>query len=369
MTKPLHSEIPLNPHVAGLPPYNAGMNIAAARQQSGRQDIAALASNENPDGCSPRVAAALANLDPSRYSDPACTTLRAALSQKLGISADRIVAGNGSEEMIAAVCRAVLRPGAVVGTVCPGFGLHEIEALANGAKVEKVAMRPDLDFDIPAIVAILERAPAIFFLSSPSNPVGPALDREGLKRILAAVRHETLLVLDEAYFEFTDEHTPDGLSALPATDLSWVVLRTFSKAYGLAGLRVGYAVTSDVRLARAVSAAKTPFNVNAAAQVAAVAALEDEAWMSSSVAMLKRERVRVADVVAAMGLRSARSQTNFLFIDVGRDGSATMAHFLSSGIIVKPWKEEGYDTFIRVTIGTPAENDRFLDALRALAKG
>ncbi|WDZ81320.1 histidinol-phosphate transaminase (plasmid) [Ensifer adhaerens] len=345
------------------------MNIAAARQHSGRHDIAALASNENPHGCSPRVAAALANLDPSRYCDPACTTLRAALSQKLGISVDRIVAGNGSEEMIAAVCRAVLRPGAVVGTVCPGFGLHEIEALANGAKVEKVAMRADLDFDIPAILAMLERAPAIFFLSSPSNPVGPALDRASLQRVLAAVGPQTLLVLDEAYFEFTNGDMPDGLATLSATNLSWVVLRTFSKAYGLAGLRVGYAVLSDPRLARAVTAAKTPFNVNVAAQVAAVAALEDETWMSSSVNALKLERARVADKVAAMGLSAARSQTNFLFIDVGRDSQAAMEHFLTRGIIVKPWKEKGYGTFIRVTIGTPTENDRFLDALRAFAKG
>lgn len=369
MTKPLPIDIPLNPHIAALPAYNAGMSITAARKHSGLQDIAALASNENADGCSPRVAAALASLNPSRYSDPACTTLRAALSDKLHVPADRIVVGNGSEEMIAAVCRAVLCPGAVVATVCPGFGLHEIEALANGAKVEKIAMRADLDFDLPAIIARLKQAPAIFFLSSPSNPVGPALDRESLDSILAAVAPQTLLVLDEAYFEFTDEDMPDGLAALSATNLSWVVLRTFSKAYGLAGLRVGYAVMSDDRLARAVTAAKTPFNVNAAAQVAAVAALADDAWMRSSVATLKRERARVADAVSAIGLPLARSQTNFLFIDIGWDSRAGLDHFLSKGIIVKPWKEEGYETFIRVTIGRPSENDRFLDALRALIAG
>lgn len=164
MTKMLRDEIPLNPHVAGLPPYNAGMNIAAAQKHSGRQDIAALASNENPDGCSPKVAAALAGLNPARYCDPACTALRTALSRKLDVPADRIVVGNGSEEMIAAVCRAILRPEAFVATLCPGFGLHEIEALANGARVEKVAMRADLDFDIPAIMAMLAQKPAIFFL-------------------------------------------------------------------------------------------------------------------------------------------------------------------------------------------------------------
>ncbi|MDG3576487.1 histidinol-phosphate transaminase [Rhizobium sp. YJ-22] len=369
MTTPTRTEIPLNPHVSSLPPYNAGMNIAAARLRSGRQDIAALASNENPDGCSPKVAAALAGLNPARYCDPACTALRTALGEKLGIATDRIVVGNGSEEMIAAVCRAVLRPGAVVATICPGFGLHEIEALANGATVEKVAMRADLDFDIPAILTMLEKAPAIFFLSSPSNPVGPALDRDGLARIVAAVRPETLLVLDEAYFEFTDDGLPDGLAALCASPLSFVVLRTFSKAYGLAGLRVGYAVTSDARLARAMTAAKTPFNVNAAAQAAAVAALEDEAWMRASVSALKAERARVAAAIAAMGLPAARSQTNFLFLDVCRDSQAAMEHFLSNGIIVKPWKEKGFESFIRVTIGTPSDNDRFLDALRAFATG
>ena len=193
------------------------------------------------------------------------------------------------------------------------------------------------------------------------------LNRDGLERILSAVPPQTLLVLDEAYFEFTDDDMPDGLAALAKTDLSWVVLRTFSKAYGLAGLRVGYAVTSDLRLARAMTAAKTPFNVNAAAQTAALAALEDEAWMRASVAALKQERQRVSQRVAALGFRVAGSQTNFLFIDVGWDSRAALDHFLSKGIIIKPWKEAGYETFIRVTIGSRSENDRFIEALTALA--
>ncbi|RKE77379.1 histidinol-phosphate transaminase [Rhizobium sp. AG855] len=359
-------DITLNPHVAALPPYNAGMNIAAARKLSGRDDIAALASNENPDGCSPKVMAALADLNPSRYSDPACTTLRGALSAKVGVASDRIVIGNGSEDMIAAICRAVLCRGAPVATVSPGFGLHEIEALANGATVDKVPMRADLDFDVPAIVAALSKAPAIFFLSSPSNPVGPALSTASLEQILAAVSHQTLLVLDEAYFEYADDETPDGLELLSGSGLNYVVLRTFSKAYGLAGLRVGYAVFSDDRLARAVSSSKTPFNVNSAAQIAAVAALDDDAWMKSSVASMTGERARVAEALVSMGLRAAKSQTNFLFIDVGLDSQKAFDHLLSRGIIVKPWKEKGYETFIRMTIGTPAENDRFIAALHML---
>jgi len=149
-------------------------------------------------------------------------------------------------------------------------------------------------------------------------------------RIVAAVRPENVLVLDEAYFEFTDDGLPDGLAALCASPLSFVVLRTFSKAYGLAGLRVGYAVTSDARLARAMTAAKTPFNVNAAAQAAAVAALEDEAWMRASVSALKAERERVAAAIAAMDLPAARSQTNFLFLDVRRDSQAAAEAFAAA---------------------------------------
>ncbi|PTM93612.1 histidinol-phosphate aminotransferase [Mycoplana dimorpha] len=360
--------IRLNPHVAALPPYNAGMNIAVARKLSGHDEIAALASNENPHGCSPKVAAALAGLDPSRYADPACVALRAALSAKLDVAPERIVVGNGSEEMIAAICRAALQPGASVVTVSPGFGLHEIEALANGARVVKVPMAKDLGFDIDAIVASMAEKPAIIFLSSPSNPVGPALDHAALSRILAAVPKETLFVLDEAYFEFTDGDTPDGLEALRDTGLSHVVLRTFSKAYGLAGLRVGYAVASDERLARTMTSAKTPFNVNAAAQIAAVAALEDEEWMRRSVAAVKAERERMAAAIAAMGLFAPKSQTNFLFLDVRRDSQAAMEHFLSEGIIIKPWKEKGFETFVRVTVGSPADNDRFLAALERLLK-
>jgi histidinol-phosphate aminotransferase len=356
----------LNPNVAELPPYNAGMNIAMARSKTGLTDIAALASNENPYGCSPKVTAALTGLDPSRYADPACTILRDALSQKLGIAGKRIVIGNGSEEMIAAVCRAVLRPSGTVVAMTPGFGLHEIEPKANGAKIIKVSMTKDFRFDLEAMTTALREKPSIFFISSPSNPVGPALKQDQLSSLIAAVATETLLVFDEAYFEFCDENTPDGLKILAESTISWVVLRTFSKAYGLAGLRVGYAVTSGERLAHAMSSAKTPFNVNAAAQLAAVAALEDETWMRASVASVVKERKRMADTIASLGLFAPESETNFLFIDVGCDSAIAFEHFLSHGVIVKPWKEPGFASFVRATVGLPAENNRFLDALRLL---
>ena len=365
----LQGSLPFNPHIASLPAYNAGMNIAAARAASGRHDIARLASNENPDGCSPAVMAALASsaFEPWRYADPACAALRAALGERMRIEPSRIVVGNGSEEMIAAISRALLVPETSVVTVVPSFGLHEIEPLAAGASVVKIPMTASLGFDLDALEQAIAAGPRVVFLSSPWNPVGPGLDRQALGRLVNAVRPGTLFVLDEAYFEFADPDAPDGIELLRGSGIAYVVLRTFSKAYGLAGLRVGYAVCSDHEVARVIAAAKTPFNVNAAAQLAAIAALDDDAWMKASVARIRTERARVGAALEQLGFRHAPSQTNFLFFDCRGDSSALAASLLQAGIIVKAWREKGYEHFLRATIGSPAENDRLIQALEQLA--
>jgi histidinol-phosphate aminotransferase len=364
----MNMSVPFNPHVAALPPYNSGMTIARARELSGRDDIARLASNENPDGCSPLVLEKLSSLafEPWRYADPACTALRAALGAKLAVEPNVIVVGNGSEEMIAAISRAVLVPGASIVTVVPSFGLHEIEPLAAGAKVTKVPMTKEAGFDIAALEAAIAAGPRIVFLSSPWNPVGPALDHSDLQRLIKAVRPQTLFVLDEAYFEFADPNSPDGLAVLHDTGVSYVVLRTFSKAYGLAGLRVGYAICSNPEMARVIASGKTPFNVNAAAQVAALAALEDDAWMKASVAKIRYERVRVASALSSSGFAAAPSQTNFVFVDCGADSVSIAELLLQEGIIVKAWREKGFEHFIRVTIGKPAENNRLIEVMNAI---
>ena len=359
------SALIFNPHVAALPVYNAGMNVAVARARSGRDDIARLASNENPDGCSPRVMAALgsAAFEPWRYADPACTALREELANHLNVDASEIVVGNGSEEIIGAISRALLTEGASVVTVSPSFGLHEIEPLAMGAKVVKTPMTADLGFDVGALVEAIAKGPRIVFLSSPWNPVGPALDRPALDRLVAALRPQTLFVLDEAYFEFADPTIPDGVRYLRERGVAHIVLRTFSKAYGLAGLRVGYAVCSDPEIARVVCAATPPFNVNAAAQLAAIAALKDAEWMHKSIAGIRGERSRVFATLKSLRLRVADSQTNFVFFETAMDSSALATALLGDGIIVKPWREPGYERFLRATIGAPAENSRLIEAL------
>lgn len=359
------ARLTFNPNIAALPPYNSGLALEVARQISGRHEIARLASNENPFGCSPKVTAALASdgFQPWRYADPACATLKEALSKKLGVDPSTLVVGNGSEELIAAVCRAFLPPGSSAVTVAPSFGLHEIEPLATGARVTKVPMTRELSFDIDGLVVALRRSPQLLLISSPSNPVGTALDQSALKRLISARQPSTLFLIDEAYFEFGKSDLPDSLAMLQGAAVPFVVLRTFSKAYGLAGLRVGYGICSDTEIARVVSAAKPPFNVNGAAQMAAVAALEDEAWMSDAVGRIRIERERIASELSAKGFRFAPSLGNFFFIDVKRPSADVADALLRQGVLVKPWKEDGYKSYIRASIGTRDENDRLVSSL------
>ncbi len=354
-----------NPAISQLPRYNAGMNIDIARERSGRQDIAALASNENPDGCSPAVRVALATLDfdPSRYPDPACKALRQAISAHVRVPADNIVVGNGSEELVAAISRSFVVAGAKALTVVPSFGLHEIDPLAAGASVDKVPMTETMQMDIEALLEKLAQAPSVFFLPVPSNPVGCSLSRTDLERLAAATPQRTVLVIDEAYFEFRGADAPDGVDFLDRPGLNCVVLRTFSKAYGLAGLRVGYALCSSPDVAELLMRAKPPFDVNSAAQWAAIAALKDQAWMKASVERICAERDRVAAELAVRHIYAAESHANFLFIRTAMPADGVADRLLMQGIIVKPWKEQGFTDFLRVTIGTRAENDRFMEAL------
>ena len=365
---PAPSELFFNPHVARLPKYNSGVTLAVARAASGLERIARLGSNENPHGCSPAVLRALTQngVEISRYSDPGCERLRAALGKHLGVDPAEIVVGNGSEEMIAASSRAFLTEGATALTVGPSFGLHEIEPLAVGAKIAKVAMTPGFEFDVTGLETALALEPNLFFLPSPWNPVGAALDVSGLDRVIQAASSATMFVLDEAYREFTSAAIPDGLTALRSAGKPHIVLRTFSKAFGLAGLRVGYAVCSSARIARMLSAAKTPFNVNAMAQAAAIAALGDQEWMREVTGWIREERQRVRITLESLGLRVAPSEGNFLFFDARRESAEVAADLLQRGVIVKPWTEPGYQTCIRVSIGSREENDQFLDALSSV---
>jgi histidinol-phosphate aminotransferase len=358
------------PEVRGLPAYNAGLSSKLVRERYGVDHVARLASNENPFGASPVVARALATLatEVSTYPDASCTALRESIAQHTGISADRIVVGNGSENLLEVICQALLSPGDGVTTVIPSFGLHEIYPRMMGAHVDMVPVTPALEFDVPAICTSLARGPKLLMVSNPSNPVGCTLDTAAFLRLVDAAPAESVLIIDEAYYEYAVglPDFPDALALLAKQARPWIVLRTFSKAWGLAGLRVGYGLASDAELAGLLNRVRAPFNVNLAAQTAACAALSDPAHMQHSVEQTNARRDAIAARLRAHGLTVAPSAANFLFVDLGRPNGAVTEALLQRGVIVKPWKEPGYERFIRVSIGSDQDNAQFFAALEAV---
>ena len=363
------------PEVRPLPAYNAGLSSDAVRQRYGVSDVVRLASNENPFGVSPAVRKALAAVvdDVGNYPDANCTALREAIAQSCGVAADRLVFGDGSEDLIKILCEVFLSPGDRVVTQRPVFGLHEIYPKMMGAEVELLELNADMGFDIDAWCAAVSQAPKIAFLPNPSNPVGCMMDVAQFARVLEATPQGTVLVVDEAYYEYAlhDDDYPDVLAMLAQRQGPWIVLRTFSKAWGLAGLRVGYGMADSAAFVALMDKVRSPFNVNMAAQRAALAAWSDPTHMRSGVAStvalredLRRQLLALAEPGQPLqGLRIAPSVANFLFLDLGRPNGPVTEALLKQGIIIKPWKEAGFEHFLRVSIGTEQDNARFVQAL------
>lgn len=361
------------PEVRDLPAYNAGLSSELVRQRYALTRVARLASNENPFGPSPAVGKALAALERSAslYPDANCRALRAAIALRTGAQPDQVMIGNGSENLLEVLCQAFLSPGDRVVTLLPSFGLHEIYPRMMGARVQMVPVTSALEFDVDAWCSALSRGsrtPKMAILSNPSNPVGCMLDNHDFRCVVQAAPPETLLVIDEAYYEYAlrTPGFPDALAELREQKRPWIVLRTFSKAWGLAGLRVGYGVASDAKLVEMLDRVRTPFNVNLAAQTAALAAWGDPAHMEKCVLATVVMRDAMAEKLRTLGVRVAPSATNFLFMNLGQANGPIAEALLKRGVIVKPWKESGYENFIRVSIGSAEDNALFLHSLTEL---
>jgi histidinol-phosphate aminotransferase len=358
------------PEARGLPAYNSGLSSDAVRAKYGVSRVARLGSNENPAGPSPEVARALADLAAgcADYPDAGSTALRAAIGRMVGIAPDCIVVGNGSEHIIEMLCQALLLPGDRVVTLIPSFGLHEIYPRMTGAQVDLIPVTDAMQYDVDAWVAALGQDAKLVFLSNPSNPVGCMLDAAQLRRIVDAMPDDGVLAVDEAYYEYAlhSPGFPDTLAELKQRRINWIVLRTFSKAWGLAGLRVGYGLASSPEFIDLLNRVRTPFNVNLAAQKAALAALGDPAHMQAAVQRTLAARDAMAAALRGMGLFVAPCAGNFLFIDVRRPNGPVAEGLLARGVIIKPWKEPGYETYIRASLGSDADNALFLDALKAV---
>lgn len=365
-----HASDLVRPELRRIAPYNAGLTLEEVRHRYRVTDIAKLGSNENPLGPSKKIMEIghhIADLS-KLYPDPQGRALCERLAALNGVEPNQIILGNGSEDLIGVICRSVVRPGDEVVTLYPSFPLHEDYAVLMGGRVTRVSVTADLEIDIDKLTSSTNAAPRMVMFSNPMNPVGVWLDVSAMRRLLQAHKPNTLLVVDDAYAEYAaGSDYPDTVALLSEQQNdSWVVLRTFSKAYGLAGLRIGYAVVGNPDLANYFNRARTPFNTNAIAQASALMALDDLSHLQRSVELAKRERERVAGHLVSLGYKVARSKGNFLFFKVNQDADSVAELLLQQGVIVKPWKQEGFKEFIRVSIGDERENDQFLAAVENL---
>jgi histidinol-phosphate aminotransferase len=353
-------------HLEGLDRYEPGLSLEQASRESGLREVVKLASNENPLGPSPRaLEAARAALERvHRYPDGPATALREALARRLGVSPSQVVIGNGSTELIDLLARAFLGPedNAVISE--GAFARFGQVVRARNGRARLVPMR-DLTHDLPAMRAAVDGRTRLMYVANPNNPTGTWNRTGEVEALLAGLPADVLLVLDEAYFEYADDpEYPDGVR--------WVregrrvaVLRTFSKVYGLAGLRVGYGIAAP-EVVEAVDIVREPFNSNVPGQAAALAALEDDAHVRRTVELTRAERERMAGALRGRGHRVLPSLANFLFVDVGRDAAAVYRDLVARGVVVRPLRAYGFDTALRISIGSPEENARLLTALDAV---
>jgi histidinol-phosphate aminotransferase len=357
---------PAHRSVEDLVPYQTGKPIEELAREKGLSRIIKLASNENPLGMSDRAldAARKAAAEVNRYPDGGGYVLKNLLAEKHRVPTETIVLGNGSNEVLELLVQLLIGDGEETLYAWPAFIVYRLATLAHGAKGVEIPLDPDLRHDLGAMAEAVTARTRILFVANPNNPTGTYVRRDRLVKFMDALPEDILVVLDEAYFEYAEhlDDYPDGMD-LFREGRSIVVTRTFSKAFGLAGLRIGYAVMPEP-LAQLMNRIRQPFNVNSIAQAAAAAALGDMGFIDRALEMNRSEMARIIEAVKDMGLRITPSAANFLLIHLGeRDGQKVYGELLDRGVIVRPMAGYGLPQTIRVTVGLPEENGYFLEAL------
>jgi histidinol-phosphate aminotransferase len=353
--------------IRGLTTYRPGTPIEEVKRALKLSSVIKLASNENALGPSPKAVAALraAVGDLHRYPDSTCRLLRERLSKKLRVEPESLIFGNGSDELIVLALRTFVDPGDAVVVAAPTFLIYELQARACGASVTVVPLK-GLRYDLAAMKTAITPHTKLVFIANPDNPTGTYVTKRELDAFLRGLPNGTIIFMDEAYYEFVD--APDYPKTLPhVPQRAMIVTRTFSKAYGLAGLRIGYGIAQPSLIA-AMEAVREPFNVNSLAQAAAAAALEDTAFLARSRRLVQEGRGYLAKELEALKLRYVPSATNFLLVQLGPRAPEVGRALLRRGVIVREmggWKLDG---FLRVTIGTMPENRRFIHALKQCLK-
>lgn len=347
--------------------YTPGKPIEEVRRELGLKEVIKLASNENCLGPSPKAIAAIRrNLNNvNRYPDSASFYLKERLSRFLGVESSRLIVGNGSDEIITLATKAFVEKGDEVIIAKPTFLIYEIVSQTHEASIKMVPITSGLGHDLKAMKDAVTDRTKIIFIANPDNPTGTYVTKRDVEDFLKGLPDDLIVFLDEAYFEFgkaSFRDYPNGIDYLEDRP-GLIVSRSFSKAYGLAGLRIGYCV-ADNGIIECMDKVREPFNVNLLAQAAAIAALDDRDFLKRSLRHVVKEKELLYATFDKMGLKYVPSATNFIMVDVKEDCKKVFKALLQEGVIVRDMKAWGFDTYVRVTVGTRAENRKFVGALK-----
>ena len=356
--------------VRDLKPYVPGKPVEELERELGIRNAIKLASNENPMGASPAAIEAMiqAAQNAHLYPDAGNYYLKEKLASRFGVHSDRIMVGNGSNELLTLLVRAFTTPDDHVVISEGAFIAYTVVLSAAGTPFTQVPMGPHWTHDLEAMAAACTEKTRLLFVANPNNPTGTHQGEAAVRKLLRSVPEHVLVILDEAYFEYGwAEDYPDGMNLLSERD-NLVVMRTFSKGYGLAGNRVGYGV-GPAYVADLVQRIREPFSVNLLGQAAALAAIEDEDFLAKSVAVNRDEMKRLVPALCELGYATFETQTNFLFVHAPMGGPALYDALLRKGVIVRPLVPYGMLDHVRVSIGLPEENSRLLEALQEIDKG
>ncbi|WP_421379230.1 histidinol-phosphate transaminase [Bacillus salacetis] len=352
--------------IENLKAYQPGKTIDDVKKLYGLKSIVKLSSNENPFGFSPRVQEYLnkADFSYSIYPDGYAKKLRSSISEHLNVSEKQIILGNGSDEIIQIISRGLLQRGTNTVMPSPTFPQYKHNAVIEGAEVKEVVLNEGGRHDLAKMLEAIDENTTVVWLCSPNNPSGEYIREDELINFLDQVPSHVLTVLDEAYFEYVTASDYYDSVELVQKYPRLLVTRTFSKAYGLAGLRVGYGIANEHIISK-LEPLREPFNNNIVAQGAAAAALTDQEFIKKCRIENRKGMEMYYDLCREKGLRYFPSQANFIVIDFGIDGDEVFQYLLSKGYIVRSGKALGYPTTVRITIGTLEQNTGLIDTIRS----
>lgn len=350
-------------YILSLKPYAPGKPIEELEREYGIDDSIKLASNENPLGPSPMAVEAIkkAMVKLNRYPDGSGHDLIQKISDHIGLSPQNIVLGNGSDEIIGMLAFAMLQPGDEAILPTPSFLMYEIMVCGAGATPIFVPLT-SFSIDLEEIKEKITPKTRIIFLCNPNNPTGTIFSKKNFENFIQKIPPEVIVVVDEAYIEFVrDQNCAKSIEYID-NSRPLITLRTFSKAYGLAGLRIGYGVMS-AEIADILNRVRLPFNANSLAQAGAVAALEDNIFLEKVISLIHEGLDFFYDALERQGIKYFPTQANFFLVDVGKDADEIYENMLRQGVIVRSMKSYGYPNYIRINVGLHKENVRFLKAL------